>query len=421
MKLNSNWRRPIQGESVHSFIYRTLFLLGYTNFKSVITSGGWRRNSTVPIEAAQEFVNYDADQLFNLYEDNIAIEVGYSLFSDPFLFVKRTKPQASNHSGLGVASFSEVFFPTKDRSGYGNCLPVRFCIDCIQEQVKYLGFSYFKAEWNYQGICGLHNKPLFEIDGGLCANSIKKQLEIVRRGELPQHSTKVCKNFKEVSSNSCQRSNTKIAPCAVEKLSQLIYRRKKAFPTGYTETVDYGYLNEFGKEIHSNFRYKQKINSAFESFYEASIENDYNVMINFIKETMELIEVQYSNSLFSISGRWVLKNIGSNCFHCNRKCNNSSQKCSASQLIHKNPVQPYTYPLKLYTYRGKRYMDIPLYQKCEKMLDDLDTEVFNYQDNIGVKEGEKRVDNRIKYIQRVHEIGCEIGGSLKIGPAEFVF
>lgn len=75
---------PQSDESLQSFIHRMMLRVGWSDFTTLITHGGWGSNPSVPYEVKQEFDAFDASILLDFFENQYYANKNYSLFDGRF-------------------------------------------------------------------------------------------------------------------------------------------------------------------------------------------------------------------------------------------------------------------------------------------------------------------------------------------------
>ncbi len=401
MNRRQNSFGPMPEESLQGFIFRVLVRTGYSEFATVLTNTGWGNRPSVPLAAKEEFDVFSRRELLRFFEQTALYGQKYSIFDSHFehLFPKE---DSSRYKKGEVPSFKDVFFPVKEKKQAGTSIPVKYCDECIQEHIEQNGFAVFKLSWNHQNTCELHLKPLSSIG---YTYSFKDKVEAVKNvlnGALSsKHYKTEMHDFDARVDTYISFESTRLAPCAKSAIVTHLVANCKFYPSGYSELVDYGFLTKYGKGVFSKWQLRRALDLFTEDFYQSALEQDYKSTMQFLCENMELVKVNYVNTIVRSDYRWLLKCKTMDCSRCAVTNNIGLQKCSASRLIHIQKIKNEGLSSQFSLFPPSQLSEY----LCDDKLRHLGTQVYDYQDEQGVKFGEREVRYQIERRQLERLVG----------------
>jgi hypothetical protein len=173
-------------ETLHSFVLRNL-LLDNPNAKPVgviSKTGGWSQ---------RPFVHKNSEHLFLKYKDHDLLEV-----IDVNKIITGFGNQLLDPPEEYALQIESTFFPNKESTGSKITQSnIFFCIDCIHESIRDLGFGYFKSHWRLSNYCIVHKSALQELPRQGFRKTFKSLTKILQ-GRVPKGAvTKVSFPLKE--------------------------------------------------------------------------------------------------------------------------------------------------------------------------------------------------------------------------------
>ncbi|EHZ1616406.1 TniQ family protein [Salmonella enterica] len=173
--------RYLPDETLHSFIFRICLINGEEQFSDVTNHNvQWLKNLQLNVRTIKYFAEYSDLDLLILMRNSWQAIKSTTIFDNPVEYMSeintllRKQPLA--------------------RRGTHN-YPLKYCIDCIRESIKNIGFGYFKSSWHYElaGYCFIHNKALthFKRNINMQPHEI---LKTILRGEHPAGSYSLIPN-----------------------------------------------------------------------------------------------------------------------------------------------------------------------------------------------------------------------------------
>ncbi|EAS6659860.1 hypothetical protein EBG81_19560, partial [Salmonella enterica] len=173
--------RYLPDETLHSFIFRICLINGEEQFSDVTNHNvQWLKNLQLNVRTIKYFAGYSDLDLLILMRNSWQAIKSTTIFDNPVEYMSeintllRKQPLA--------------------RRGTHN-YPLKYCIDCIRESIKNIGFGYFKSSWHYElaGYCFIHNKALthFKRNINMQPHEI---LKTILRGEHPAGSYSLIPN-----------------------------------------------------------------------------------------------------------------------------------------------------------------------------------------------------------------------------------
>ncbi|NRF27455.1 hypothetical protein HRJ45_16985 [Vibrio coralliilyticus] len=387
--LTKSGLRPLRGELLNGFIFRVLIRIGYDDFTTLVTKGGGGMTPSVPYLTARSFSEFNTDDLIELFEENIPYKSGNDIFISNFLHLLCSKVENSEQPSL---LFRDVFFPAKKRRYAGKRFDIRFCSDCINNQIKNHGFAYFKHEWRNLSTCQIHSKPLLAVDKSLSSTAVVKALKGIMRGKVPKDVYELPYSKQKITID--MSNSLKIAPCLKDSLLKYFLTSRKYYPTGYTELADYGFLTDQERKLFTQWQFRKELNARFEEVYQMAMEQNYREVIDFINKTSVLVCIKYFDGFLSSNDKWLMKLNDKDCFKCTVNNAMSLENCGGSKMLLSKKVAENNHHI----YETENGIELLRHlsrtfgvSKCERFFDVLCFRLHKYQEFCGVDAGERRL------------------------------
>lgn len=383
---NGAFAGPQFDESLHSFILRALLRTGNNDLSGVVSkSGGWVLRPEAPRRIKEELSNLDKVKLLKLYELHYTIFNSVSLFDNPFQHLYEGGGIGQRHM-----SYYGVFHSNRSQTMKTSSFPIKYCRHCIQYQIWKYGFAYFKSEWNIKNRCSIHMTGLSLVEPNLKESPYEYMGKILQGRSLIPSS---------VASGRCLTpdlralDDARFAPCLKNEVLAFSLSKFDSFPSGYTDTVDFGLLSFKEKLALSKLSFKEELYSSPEPFYEAQIEQNYSEILPFLVERALVIDITYIDEYVASDKRSLLKSKVSDCSKCNHAYGSKGiHTCLASNLIYiKNLNEAVNYPILNVT---------------DEKLMGLKPKIHHHQNLLGAGRGERRVRHEIMQ----HEMYTQHGG-----------
>lgn len=318
---------PQPDESVQSFILRVMFRIGRIDAKSILISGGWRHYPCVPYDIKKYFDVYGSSELFDLFEKQRYLSSKYNPF-DNFSSSERV--------------FWATFFPCDNKQHCGSKVPLRFCRPCIEKQIHENGFSYFKMDWLYEGICEVHSIPLIKVKKSLPSSKVKKILKFILQADWAEVLDKVSEDIVHqdeldmVNELKLAREDRVIrfSPCAKEGLVKYLVNNSNFSIEVFSDIANNKFLTETERNL---LLQRQKIDffrKHLEEACEYELANNSCSLIKYCLDYLEVMDVRY----FGID-KWVVKKTNIKCKDCLKNNVTYIQFCMASGLIKSTAVR----------------------------------------------------------------------------------
>ncbi|EPQ7202593.1 hypothetical protein ACUV0Z_003897 [Providencia stuartii] len=366
---------PQSDESLQSFIHRMMLRVGWSDFTTLITHGGWGSNPSVPYEVKQEFDAFDASILLDLFENQYYANKNYSLFDGRF-----------SHISL----FQETFFPHKKKTFCGSRVPLRFCRACIETQLHERGFSYFKLDWLYEAFCEIHATPLLKVKESLSLSKIKNTLKFVFLADWHEILDVVSEEVlldehHKIEESDLTRYNRMLSfsPCAKRGLVEYFMSSSDYYPTGCSSIADYGFLSKIQRDLLFKKRKRDSLQSHLEEAYEYELSNNYHSLIEHCIKDLEIMAIHHFGK-----GHWVIKSTSRKCVDCLRHNVDDFRSCPAAGII---------------SCTGGYLSSAE--NQCDKSLDSLESDVELHQRRLKVTDGERFVRDSIEKSRAITAAG----------------
>ncbi len=167
---------PQSDESFHSFIYRICLLRGLPTRHFFNKAGQWQMINYLS-SISHHFFKYGDKLLLDLLNRSGYVNRETRPFRDP--------------TSYSFALFDFVHGVRKSCYGasygksYNNSFKtVSFCNICIENSIKNIGFGYFKARWQVDSCCSIHDSYLYTMGYGDTALT-DTRFQQALKGEVP--------------------------------------------------------------------------------------------------------------------------------------------------------------------------------------------------------------------------------------------
>lgn len=212
----------MQDESLQSYVFRTILLNGENEFSSVIAkNGSW--NVLVGIQQKHEvyFQRKSENRLLDLIKKNYEQYIRLNFHHNPFYYLEFYKFFFGNIS----PAFHKEPFSKLNR----HKKTINFCKNCLLNGIEINGFGYFRASWDTQKFCEIHNTSLSYLP----QSNRKKRVDEIRlilQGEEPasaikypiDHISRAQETFLE--NIAANHFNLPVTPCLLEIISHKLRR-----------------------------------------------------------------------------------------------------------------------------------------------------------------------------------------------------
>ena len=198
--------KQIQGdESVQSFIFRVLMINGENDFSGVINQHGkWRAFPFVKTIQSEIFKHYDKEELLEILQRSGIAKPIVGMFSSPVEHFELV-PAVFRH---GIQNYN-----MKSQNTF---LRINFCRDCIADDLRNLGFGYFRSAWLNEKYCHRHKKNLFTLTSSNLGSGVSS-LKDALRGDILAESREC--DFEPICFDSnVKEEEIKFAPCMQKAL-----------------------------------------------------------------------------------------------------------------------------------------------------------------------------------------------------------
>lgn len=321
-----NMIRMYEDESVHSFIYRSIKIMGMSCYGHVIGYNGlWRKHPTTPDKLAE---------LFRMLPDALLLQIlqreGYY---NNVTTLRLESPEV-------IVFLLDYIFGGSVRAGNSRGVyPVVFCKKCCAEMLKSSGHIWFKSFWRGSTHCPLHGCHLKDISGRSLAQTIENIDFIFHDSGIIDIDVSEKTSFGVFSDNRTIYADTKnirfIFPCALYAISCFIkqYYSDLMLRLGSDESDNIplfflGYHSSY-RQI-SPVRFTTNREKIMRAFYDIQ-RNDYQSWRFFMDNGLRY-EVRYMgfNQKNSIAFMSVIS-VEDNCSTCELK--NKGKKCFIDNLV----------------------------------------------------------------------------------------
>lgn len=295
-----------------------MMLHGSSEYQVLFTANGWSLSPSVPRHLNSYFEQLPSPILVDLISRSFFKEASEDVFTNP----------------LDLNSqFQSSFRAQKDTVRSGKYYPIRWCEDCIRQQISVRGYGHFRAAWLNGVQCMYHQKPLMELSVGLSGGAkllARKSVEILKGCES-EYSREVAVNpLYDASQLQVPLSNRDIhlSVCAREAFSKWSSTDESLVSyEGEICTVDYGAIPAEARRAFIAYERRSSHRRFASVLYEQVAEADYGALETFLYEKLELAEAYLALGEGKSASTLILRGGGKNCSKC------LETECVANKLI----------------------------------------------------------------------------------------
>jgi hypothetical protein len=200
-----------EDELIHSFIYRTHKINGISKLSNIVSaSGQWQNSPGILPSTIDLYYPIDEQKILKMLQDIEFIKTPKRLFEFPFNY---------------RIVFRDFFNGTRlnGENSKEQSQEITFCQYCIQEQLKNIGFAYFKSSWYGKSYCKLHASTLLTLKRASRHVAINT-LENILRGNIPENAVSVSTFSRKENDGKEHHDNKKqknYAYCFINELNKL--------------------------------------------------------------------------------------------------------------------------------------------------------------------------------------------------------
>lgn len=243
----------VEGESLYSVIYRTHVLYGISDFSNILNhSGLFRYRPTLLKGTIKLFEPIDEKEIKDYLLEMKWISSSKSLFTSPTAFIEELR--------LFLYGYRPNMLPWTKKNH-----EIKYCLDCIKENIQKNGFSVHKQVWIGNDYCHVHDIPLFYCKPEERNRSIKN-LKRIFSGTHPdnyqvtQSSLKLAREFDfEYFTDNDTGGGLYFAPCLERYLKKLSPALGIDFPEIIEKSIETNFQIEFNldnaKELSNDLDY----------------------------------------------------------------------------------------------------------------------------------------------------------------------
>ena len=302
----------MNGESINSFLFRTLVINGCRDFSGVIHNGGWRLNPFMPDGYQYLLRDIEISKLVSLYEKTY----GSDYLFDYMAFQLTSKESMSRPFTLYQTFFSREKDGTHDKK----INLIKYCPTCINEQILNSGFSYFKSEWNDSIYCEVHNSNIYAISNTTNNKFLLKEINYVLTANPPK-SKQIVTESKIINKDFSFR----IAPCARLIITFYAIKNNKIKPNlNYYQSVES--LNKQEFKFFYNYLIAHHCFHSLSDTYDQLMVSDFRNFFYYLNDLCEIVNAEYKINSIHIPNKFLLKAKKKLCSDCTTyTCPNNSK------------------------------------------------------------------------------------------------
>lgn len=350
--------QPMDDELINSFIFRILLFNSCQNFTGIIHNEGWRVNPFMPCGYEYLLRDIHISKLVYLYEN--AHEYDY-------LFDYMRLNLTSKESFSKPFTLYQTFFSRKKDGKHDKQISlVKYCPECIKEQIKNKGFSYFKVEWSNSNYCEKHGCDIYTIDNKR-DKFLFQELSNILSGNFTK-SKQIITAHKSNITNKVKDFTFRVAPCARLIITFYAVKHNKIKPgLSYYQGIDS--LNNEEFQFFYNYLIAHYCFHSLSDCYDQLMVSDFKNFFHYLNDLCEIVEAEYKINSVPIPNKFLLKAKQKLCSDCTTyTCpNNSKYSLKYSQEI--THCLSCSLPLDLNFY--KNIDSFSICKKCSKFYQKL--------------------------------------------------
>lgn len=286
-----------QGETIYSFVFRLQAALGLLNYSNIINPNGyWHKFPKALKDTIFIYRFYDERDLIQLLR-NAGIAKNQSKYNENNItdvYRDPTKYMEELHAFIKAKGAKVP--PEISRE-------IRFCSECISEQVYKNGTGFFKGEWCVAKTCSIHKKSLFKIPSSNRSHSIN-QIKLILKGVIPKYSQELTLDKWEVRCSSSRiqvllesNSITPLAPCMESSFDKWLIDKCQSFPDELVGKLGIHY-NKSVESLKNTDKFKQyiKFKKNKNLIYDHLTISHFKPLKDFLNEIAK--EINVSNGVF---------------------------------------------------------------------------------------------------------------------------
>ena len=295
----------LDDESVHSWVFRNLNVLGSLNFTSVVGSNGkwvaeprFTSSCYVDIESLD-----DVDLLAFFRRSGIAVKSA-SMFDYPVDYLQSVERV---FQGIDYVSYAK------------GSIPIRFCPFCIRSSIEEFGFAYFKSSWLYDVSCEGHGQQLIQIKPSTYRDVLNALNIVMSGGLLSNNATEEPTPLKQNKNN--EECVNHVMPCLLNDFYWWASRRRY---DDYLDTSHNVFYNSYSIR-------KRMSDEQLHGYFKTYSKRYPRQFADFLSEKAELKECWFGLSQPCSMKENIIKSIRHNC----SKCLDFSDYCISGEVIYR--------------------------------------------------------------------------------------
>ncbi|WP_146140451.1 hypothetical protein [Zobellella endophytica] len=361
--------QPQDGELLQSYIFRTLSMMGESDFRLLFFNGRWRCHRIIDNDHYRFYEGLGFRHLIRLYDELFCVGEKFDFVSDRF--------------GWSIAGV-ELFFSKKKEDRGGPFYNIKYCKECINRQISEVGFSCFKSSWYNSSKCDIHGCEINELPVGL---NLRKTLKCVRHilsADWSSLASIECfSGESEVGSllYSSPSMSFSLSPCAKRELASYFFRSQAYYPDGFNSPVTYGALSKSDSDTLTSFSQRayilKNLNLVFSNKYYSSDFPD-----RYMAENFTALEFNFFGVFHELMKSKV------------RDC---------SSCVQENMFDYIGCPLNVHVKAVHKYK-VKRDNMCDDYVNSLEAKVHFAYERLGVLKGENFVYRSIDNVKNIEEI-----------------
>ena len=217
-------------ESIHSLIYRTHVVNGVSDFSNIITAkGGWASFPKILNNTLHLYEPIDDSITLHLLRDIGLATITDKTFDDPVEYRNDLEKFFGQYQG--------------NRKIKQVTLPINYCLKCIKNNIKEIGYGLINVTWSRNSFCPIHKTDLHTVKVINRKEAIEALSFILRGAHPKEYDSPSYKSeyFYDSRDYYQQKTCDYIAPCLANELKEFISVNWRTFPK---ELLDKNYSSE---------------------------------------------------------------------------------------------------------------------------------------------------------------------------------
>ncbi|MFB0713728.1 hypothetical protein ACEU59_21585 [Buttiauxella noackiae] len=295
-----------EDELLHSFLFRTQKVFGFSDFRNIISNEGLLRFDVFPLAEMLELYRcFDQQSLFDVISRKGTPLINRGIIHTPkkvvseFFIIRMQTPEYKRHKLRNL------------KSKY-NIPSVNFCASCLLDDVREIGVGFIRHSWVHQRYCSRHNTPMY----GKVLNDYKDTVRFVTAiisGEIPSDTFQYQPNhLSEVVDEALNYEPIFLMPCVFSRIQPWVEENKKEIAEKLYHSFGFKAAYIFLPRIQYIISNELLLNHLFITLISEDVA-EFNL---FLKERFKVKSMEFQCQTHGMFDACVMKTLEHSCLGC---------------------------------------------------------------------------------------------------------